>query len=46
MKGHLKKTGVIEQLDYLSEEMNWSGFRDALTGLGVEHRGALRDTDV
>jgi hypothetical protein len=32
-------------MDWLPEELNWSGFRDAPTGLREVHCGALRDTD-
>jgi hypothetical protein len=35
-------TGVIDLFDWLPEELYCSGFRDALTGLGEEHGGALR----
>jgi hypothetical protein len=30
---------------WLTEELNWSGFVDALTGLYEEHRSNLRDVD-
>jgi hypothetical protein len=46
IKGHPKITGGIEPIDWLTEELNWSGFQDAPTGLREEHRYALRDTEV
>jgi len=45
IKGHPKITGVVNPLDWLPEELYCSGFRDAPTGVGEEHRGALRGTD-
>ena len=45
IKGQSKITGIIGPLDWFPEELNSLGFRDAPTGLGEEHRGALRDID-
>jgi hypothetical protein len=43
IKGHPKVTGSIDLLDWISEEVNWSGFRDALSGLKKDHRKAFRN---
>ena len=43
IKGNSKITGDVDPLDWIPEELCCSGFLDALTGLGEEHRGALRD---
>jgi hypothetical protein len=33
IKDHPKVTGGIEPLEWLPEELNWSGFRDAFSGI-------------
>jgi hypothetical protein len=43
IEGYHKMTGVIEPFDWFPEEMYCSGFRDARTGFGEAHDGALRD---
>ena len=45
IKGNAKITGDVDQLDWLPEELYCSEVLDAPTGLGEEHRGALRDID-
>ena len=45
IKAHPNITDVVDPLDWLPEELNCLGFRDAPTGLGEEHRRALRDVD-
>jgi hypothetical protein len=45
IEGHPKIAGVVDSLDWLPEELYRSGFRDAPTDLGEEHRVALRDID-
>jgi len=45
INGHPKITGGIDPLDWFPEELNWSGFWDAPTGLSEEHRGKLGDID-
>ena len=45
VKGHPKITRGIDPMAWLTEELNWSGFVDALTGLYEEHRSNLRDVD-
>ena len=45
IKIHPKLMGVVEPLGWLPEKLNWWGFRDPPTGLGEEHRGALRHSD-
>jgi hypothetical protein len=37
--------GSIHPLEWFPEDLNWSGFRDAPTGLNEEHRGTLQDID-
>ena len=44
-KVHPKITGGIDPENWLPEEVKWSGFRDAPTGLSEEHRSALRGID-
>jgi len=45
IKGRYKTTRGIDPKDWLTEELNWSRFVDALAGLCEEHRGSLRDVD-
>jgi hypothetical protein len=44
-QGHPKITGGINPLDWLPEELKWSGFRYAPTGLSEEEGRDLRDID-
>ena len=44
-QGHPKTMGGIDTLDWLPEELNWSEFQDAPTGLSEEEGGDLRDID-
>ena len=46
INGHPKITSGIDPLDWFPDELNWSGFRDASTGLSEEHRGKLGDIDA
>jgi hypothetical protein len=43
-KGDTKTTGVLDPMAWLPEEL-YSVFREAPTGLGEEHIGALGDND-
>jgi hypothetical protein len=45
IKGHPKTKRGIDPMDWLNEELNWSGFVGALAGLCEEDRGNLRDFD-
>jgi hypothetical protein len=45
IKGNSKITGDVDTFDWLPEELYCSGVLDAPTGLGEQHRGALRDID-
>ena len=44
-QGHPKIMGSTDPFDWLPKELNWSGFRDAPTGLSKEQGRALQDTD-
>jgi hypothetical protein len=45
VKSHCKITGVIEAMDSVPVELNWSDCRDTPPDLSEEHRGTLRDVD-
>lgn len=40
---HTKTTGGIDAVDWVTEELNWSGSQDTFTDLTEEHRGTLTD---
>jgi len=44
-KGHPQVTVGVDTVDWFPEELYYSGFREAPTGLCEEHRISLRDID-